>query len=328
MVTIGILGAAGIAPAAIIRPARRRLDTQILAVASRNADSARRYADQHGIPRAYGAYGDLLADPDIQLVYVALPPSEHAEWSIAALEAGKDVLCEKPFAMDAAEASAMTAAAERTGRRLIEAFHDRYHPLSAETVRIVESGVLGDLVSIHADFSVSNPFDPVSLRHDPEIGGGALMDLGCYPVHWVRTVLKGEPTVVGAIATTNPLGADMSMEAELEFAGISARVTASMASPSLTNSLDLVGTRGTAHIDNLVFPSSGHSIRIVIDGLPRMSTVQGLETYDHQLEAVVAGLASGVRLPTEGEDPIANMRIIDAIYFAAGVGRPERRWRS
>ncbi|WBM79998.1 Gfo/Idh/MocA family oxidoreductase [Cryobacterium breve] len=135
MLRIGILGAAGIAPAAIIRPARRRTDVVIAAVASRRASAAAAYALEHGIERSYGDYRALLADPDIDLVYVALPPSEHAEWSIAALEAGKDVLCEKPFAMNATEAGRMRRVAAETGQRLIEAFHDRYHPLSLETRR-------------------------------------------------------------------------------------------------------------------------------------------------------------------------------------------------
>lgn len=322
MLNIGILGAAGIAPAAIIRPAERRDDATILAVASRTAASAARYAAAHGIPRHYGDYADLLADPDIQLVYVALPPSEHARWSIAALEAGKDVLCEKPLAMNAVQAEVMVAAADRTGRRLIEAFHDRYHPLSAEVTRIVESGVIGRLVSLDADFSVANPFDPASLRHDPALGGGALMDLGCYPVHWARTVMGSEPTVIGAVATFNPMGADLSIDAALRFGDVRARITARMdSSQPLNNSLDLVGTRGRARIDNLVFPASGHSIRVEVDGLARLSTVQGQETYDHQLAAIVAAMGSGVRLPTEGNDPVDNMRVIDAIYAAAGVSR-------
>ncbi|MEF2977349.1 Gfo/Idh/MocA family protein [Subtercola sp. YIM 133946] len=320
---IGILGAAGIAPAAIIRPARRRHDVEVVAVSSRRASAAADYAGAHGIERSYGGYAEMLADPDIDLVYNALPPSEHMQWSIAALEAGKHVLCEKPFAMNAAQAEAMNRSAADTGLRLIEAFHDRYHPLSLEVDRIVDSGVLGDIVDVHADFSGSNPFDPRSIRHDPAVGGGSLMDLGCYPVHWVRALLRDEPTVVEAQATLNPLGADLTMDAALTFpSGARARVTSSMVDGvTLNATLDVTGRRGTVHVDNLVFPSSGHSITVAVDGVDYVTTVAGRTTYDHQLDAVVAGLASGETLPTEGADTVSNMALIDAIYTAAGFDR-------
>ncbi|MBG6058116.1 putative dehydrogenase [Cryobacterium sp. MP_M5] len=330
MLRIGILGAAGIAPAAIIRPARRRTDAVIAAVASRRATAAAAFALEHGIDRSYGDYQALLADPSIDLVYVALPPSEHAEWSIAAMEAGKDVLCEKPFALNSAQALRMRAAAAATGRRLIEAFHDRYHPLSLELDLIKASGRLGEIVSLQADFSGSNPFDPLSIRHDPALGGGSLMDLGCYPVHWVRALIGEEPTVTDAFATLNPLGADLSMDARLLFpSGVTARVTSSMIEGTpLNTSLDIIGTRGTVHVDNLVFPSTGHSIREEIDGITRSLTVRGAETYDHQLDAIIRGLAGGEPLPTEGDDPVGNMTVIDAIYAAAGLDRSNTQHRS
>jgi predicted dehydrogenase len=323
MLRVGILGAAGIAPNAMIIPARRRDDVEIVAVASRSASSASAYAATHSIPRSYGGYAHMLVDPDIDLVYNALPPSEHALWSIAALGAGKHVLCEKPFAMSADEAQAMTDVAAASGFRLIEAFHDRYHPLSAEIDRVVASGRLGEIVSAHGDFTASIPFDPASIRHDPAMGGGSLMDLGCYAVHWLRTALASEPEVLDATATVNTLGADLSMEASLRFpSGATARMTCSMVEGSeLNSSLDLVGTLGTLHVDNMVFPSKGHFVSETRDGITRNWTVAGLESYDHQLAAVVDGLASGERLPTEGADSIAQMAAIDAIYAAAGFDR-------
>ena len=327
MLRIGILGAAGIAPNAIITPARRRDDVEIVAVASRSESSASAYASAHEIPRSYGGYEHLLADPEIDLIYNALPPSEHSRWSIAALESGKNVLCEKPFAMSAAEAVLMTTAATDTGLRLIEAFHDRYHPLSAEIDRIIASGRLGEIVSAHADFTASIPFDPASIRHDPAVGGGSLMDLGCYPLHQLRALMASEPEVLDATATVNSMGADLSMDASLRFAsGVTARMTCSMVEGSeLNSSLDVVGTLGSLHVDNLVFPSKGHTISETRDGITRNSTVAGLETYDHQLAAVVEGLASGERLLTEGADSVAQMQAIDAIYAAAGFDRAALR---
>jgi predicted dehydrogenase len=320
VLNIGILGAAGIAPAAVIRPASRRDDVEILAVSSRSQESADRYAQEHGIERAYGDYPAMLADPDIDLVYNALPPSGHAEWSIAALEAGKDVLCEKPFAMTAKQARRMTDAATSTGRRLIEAFHDRYHPLSLELDAIHDSGRLGDILSIEADFLATNSYDPASLRHDPKLGGGALMDLGCYPLHWVRAFMRSEPTVVSATATRNPSGADMSITAALEFAGgTQATVGASMEHEGLVQAIRITGSHGTLHVEGMVFPSRGHSIREEVDGVTREWTVGGQTSYDHQLDAVVRGLASGEPLPTEGEDSVATMELIDGIYAKVGI---------
>jgi predicted dehydrogenase len=322
MRSIGILGAAGIAVKALIWPVRRRDDVRILAVASRS--NAKEYADRHGIERAYDSYEEMLLDPDLDLVYNALPPSMHAEWTIAALRAGRHVLCEKPFTMTAAEATRVVTAARESGVRVVEAFHDHYHPLSAWIRSTVAAGTLGRIHRAEAVFDGSNPYVPGTLRHEPALGGGALMDLGCYPVHWVRSLFPGMPTVTGAEATRNPAGADLSMEAELAFDdGVTAVVRASMVEGvELRSDLILEGERGRLAVENIVFPSAGHSIRLEIDGIPRQSTVAGQATYDHQLDAVLTALGSGEALPTEGADPIENMAVIDAVYAAAGFGRP------
>lgn len=320
---VGILGAADIAPKALIEPARRRDgDVVVAAVASRRPEAATAYAEEHGIPRAHTGYEQLLADPEIDLVYNALPPSAHAEWSIAALEAGKHVLCEKPFAMNADEARTMTDAAERAGRRLIEAFHHRYHPLWDTVAAYRNSGRIGDIRSVVARFDHPIPFSPTAIRHVPELGGGALMDLGCYALHWARTFVGEEPTNAEARAELNELGADRSITTSLAFpSGIAAEVHASMDRP-VAQILVIEGTAGRVTVDGLVFPARGHSIREEVDGITRYSTVAGQETYDHQLAAVVDALASGRPLPTEGADPVANMAAIDLIYAAAGVRRP------
>ncbi len=168
MHAIGILGAAGIAPRAVIDPARRRSDVVIGAVASRNADKASAYAAANGIPRAFGGYDALLADPSIDIVYNALPPTGHAEWSIRALQAGKHVLCEKPIAVTAAEAHDMVAAAEAADRVLAEAFHDRYHPAFAHLLALKPK--LGGIRSLVAEFRVDIPYDPANIRYDPSAG--------------------------------------------------------------------------------------------------------------------------------------------------------------
>jgi len=321
---IGILGASDIAPSVILRPASLRDDVRVVAVGSRRAEKASDYAAKWGIPRSYGSYQEVIDDPEVQLVYNALPPSEHASWSIAALEAGKDVLCEKPFAMNAEQARDMNAVAVRTGKRLIEAFHDRYHPLSLELDRIKESGRLGDIVSLRAVFDAPIPYEEGALRHTPSLGGGALMDLGCYVVHWVRALVGEEPTFTEASMVLNPLGADRSFTATGRFpSGIDVTLSASMDVESVSSTFEIVGTEGTVHVENMIFPSAGHSITEQVGDLVKHRTVAGMETYDHQLAAVIAALASGESLPTEGEDSIGNMAVIDAIYRAAGVDRTD-----
>lgn len=317
--TVGLLGASGIAPRSIIGPASRRDDVRVRAVAARDADRARRYAEEHGIARGYGAYEGLLADAEIDLVYIALPPSEHAVWAIAALDAGKHVLCEKPIAMSGPQARAVADAALRADRRVAEGFHDRYHPLWARTSEI--AGMLGDIERIEGDFLVSNPYEAGSVRHDPRLGGGALMDLGCYPLHWARSLLAEEPAVASVRWRPNPSGADLAIDAELVFpGGVSGRIRADMDHPFVCE-LRVVGDRGEVTVVNPVFPSQGHSIRWSIDGLARVETVGGGETYDHQLDAIISALAAGTALPTGPEDFIGNMEAIDAIYAAGGVER-------
>lgn len=328
MIRIGILGAAGIAPQALIRPARRRADFEVLAVAARSLSSARAFASEHGIPRAYEGYPQLLADPDIDLVYVALPPSLHAQWSIEALRAGKHVLCEKPFAMDAEQAREAVAIARESGLHLIEAFHDHYHPVIAELRSIIAAGALGRITRMDASFTADNPYSPTSIRHVPELGGGALMDLGCYPAHWIRALAAAEPNVERATHEPNPLGADLTIDADLRIpvgpmAGGSAHLHASMA-PGVVFAapVEITGERGTLRIDNLVLPHLGHTVTSVIDGVARTWTVAGRETYDHELDAVVTALSTGDPAATEQGDIIATMELLDAIYAEAGVARP------
>ena len=211
----------------------------------------------------------------MDLVYNALPPSLHAEWSIAALRAGKDVLCEKPFAMTAAQAGRVLDAAKESGRRVVEAFHDHYHPLGAWIRDTVARGEFGPVLRAEAIFDGPNPFQPNTLRHVLELGGGALMDLGCYPVHWLRA-LFGEPVVRAARAVRNPAGADQSIEAELQFEAVSATLRSSMAADvALRSSLLLETERGQVAVENLVVPSAGHSIRTELDGVRRAATVAG-----------------------------------------------------
>jgi len=323
LLRIGILGAAGIAPRSIIAPARRRSDVLVVAVASLRPNAARAYAAEHGIARAHESYEALINDPGIDLVYNALHPAAHARWSIAALGAGKHVLCEKPIAMNSGEALAMHAAATRNKRRLIEAFHDRYHPLTLHLLSLRDTGKLGALRAARADFAVDIPYEPRSIRHDPKLGGGAMMDLGCYPVHWLRTLFGSEPQVLQAAGERNPLGADLRMRATLQFpSGATAELMVDMAGGPMKAALHVESTRGTLSVLNPVLPHLGHSVSCSMGPVSRQYTVAGATSFDHQLEAVIDGLARHEPLPTEGADSIANMTAIEKIYVAAGFDIP------
>lgn len=326
MIRIGILGAARIAPKSLIPQVKRRDDCTIVAVAARDSAKAAAYSKTHGIPEVVESYEALIARPDIDLIYNALPPNRHADLSIAALEAGRHVLCEKPFAMNAAEARAMKDAAARTGRHLIEGFHYRFHPMFLDILDQVNSGAIGRVCAMKAEFSVAIPFSPDELRHRPDLGGGAMMDLGCYPLHWLRTVAGSEPKLVSARIEEGSPGIDMVTEAELEFpGGIPARLRTSMKPDQKVRAfLAVKGSEGILRAMNPLHPTRGHWISIQRGPETRRYTVDGETTFDYQLAHVLDVVAGRTQPLTGGTDAVANMAMIDAIYEAGGL-RPRGR---
>lgn len=324
MIRIGILGAAKIAPKALLKPVEKRSDCEVVCVAGRDSARARAYADEHGIPDVAPSYEALIARPDIDLIYNALPPHRHADLTIAALNAGKAVLCEKPFAMNAAQARAMTEAAQRSGRPLVEAFHYRFHPMFEEILAQLRSGAIGKLCAIRSEFSVAIKYSPGELRHDPALGGGALMDLGCYALHWARTVAGSEPRVVQASAKLSVHGVDLVTDAKLEFeGGVTGLVRTSMAPGQRFKALlALQGTEGVLVARNPLHPSMGHSITIRRGMSVKRYTVPGEATYAYQLAHMIDVMNGKTAPLTGGADAVANMALIDGIYAAAGVTRP------
>lgn len=321
MIRIGILGAAKIAPKALFPHVKRRDDCTIVAVAARDGARARAYAASHGIPEVVESYETLIARPDIDLIYNALPPSRHADLSIAALDAGKHVLCEKPFAMNAGEARAMAGAARRTGKHLIEAFHYRFHPMFQDILEKVRGGAIGQLCAMKAEFSVRIPYSAEELRHRPDLGGGALMDLGCYPLHWLRTIAGSEPRLVSARMEAGAAGVDLLTEAELEFpGGIPARLRTCMKPAQTYKALiALKGSDGILRAVNPIHPSFGNSLSIQKGREITRYSVDGGATYDYQLAHVMDVIAGRTAPLTGGEDAVANMAMIDAIYEAGGL---------
>jgi predicted dehydrogenase len=317
---IGILGAARIAPQALIAPARATGAAEITAVAARSIDRARAFAAEQGLEVALGDYEALIEDPRVDAIYNALPASRHADLSIAALAAGKHVLCEKPFAMNAREAQAMAHAARAHGRVLMEAFHYRFHPLFERVLDIVASGEIGEVRRIKAIFSTSIDQTDTELRYDPLLGGGALMDLGTYCLHWARTVAGGEPKVTAASHVLAGSGVDISTKATLAFArGVVAEIACDMAG-SVRATLDVEGAEGRMRVINPLAPHLGHMLEVTREGeAARQETVSREPSYDFQLRAFVAAVR-GEETPLTGrDDAVAQMDLIDAVKAAASA---------
>jgi predicted dehydrogenase len=315
---IGLLGASKIARGAVIAPAMENPDFVVGAVAARDSERARAYAAEHGIPIVADDYEALIRRDDIDLIYNALPPAGHRAWTIAALEAGKHVLCEKPFARNAAEARDMVAAAKASGRKLIEAFHYRLHNVMRAAVALAHEGALGRLKSAEAVFNGPIPRTPGELRWSAEQGGGALMDLGCYPVHALRSVFGAEPEVTEATCVFDD-GVDASTKANFAFpGGATARLETSMVAEGFAANLTVSGERGSLEIRNFIAPQIGCRFVTTIDGVEREHGVEGPSTYAAQLVYVAEVLKGRTAQITGGADAIGNMTAIDSIYRAAG----------
>jgi predicted dehydrogenase len=317
---IGTLGAARIAPLALVRPARSVPEVEVVAVAARDEARARRFAGRHGIPRVHRSYAELLADPGLDAVYNPLPNGLHCEWTIRALEAGKHVLCEKPLAANADEAARMVEAAAKAQRVLVEAFHWRYHPLAARMKSVVDSGAIGRVRHVEASFCIPLPF-PGDIRYRFDLAGGATMDAGCYAVSIVRHLAGGEPEVVSATARLASREVDRWMRAELRFPdGSSGRITCALFSASLLRlEARAVGDAGEMRVTNPIAPHFFHRLRVRTRTGRSAERVAGEATYTHQLRAFARAVQQGERVPTDGAHGVANMAVIDAIYRKAGL---------
>lgn len=319
-IRIGILGAAKIAPRVVINTARDNPDFEVVAVAARDSKRAKAYAAEHKIPHVAKDYDALVRLDDVDLVYNALPPAGHAKWTITALEAGKHVLCEKPFAMNAAQVRRMNDAASKARGKLVEAFHYRHHNVMKRAVEIARSGELGTFVRVAADFSVPIPYREGELRWTREQGGGALMDLGCYPTHALRSVMGSEPKILKASCAMEH-DVDVTTKADLEFAGVPATLACSMKSERFGATLKLVGQNGTMEIVNYLAPQMGCRFTVTVGGVERKEPTAGDATYVAQLKELGDVLLRGKPQLISNADSLGNITAIDAIYSAAGVDR-------
>ncbi|MHB1570588.1 MAG: Gfo/Idh/MocA family protein [Solirubrobacteraceae bacterium] len=288
---------------------------EALAVASRDGDRARAYAERHGIPRAHTGYEALLADPDVDVVYISLPNGLHAEWTLRALEAGKHVLCEKPLSRSAAQANSLFDAAQRAGRRLSEAFMYRHHPQTRQLAALVAGGAIGSLRLIRASFSfpLGNPDD---VRLSAALQGGALMDVGCYCVSAAR-LLAGEPVRVTGWQRLGGDGVDTTFVGVLEHEhGVITHFDAGL-ELGPRHELELVGDQASLFVaDPWLCTRPGMELRR--GGEPEQVTVEAVDPYLLEVQDMAAAIRDE-REPMLGrDDAVAQAWALEALYEAAG----------
>jgi predicted dehydrogenase len=318
-IRFGILGAARIAPDALIKAAQNVPDAEVVAVAARDPKRAREFAAANGVPRVLATYDDLVNDPELDVIYNPLPNSLHCEWTIAALRAGKHVLCEKPLASNALEAELMAKAADESGKILGEAFHYRYHPLADRIRALMTDGTLGRLIHVEGRFTV--PIPETNIRFDWSLAGGATMDLGCYPLHMIRYFSGMTPRVIRAAAETGPKNIDIAMDVDLVLAaGVSAKMICAMKKDStIMASFSARGERGELRVINPIAPQRGHQLTLKTAAGEKAETVPGDTTFTYQLRAFIKAVRGEAKFPTDGVEGIINMRLIDDVYRASGL---------
>jgi predicted dehydrogenase len=304
----------------LVKPARSVPDAEVVAIAARDPARARRFAARHGIPVVHESYEALLADPAVEAVYNPTPNGLHGHWTLAAIAAGKHVLCEKPFAANAEEAAVVAAAADASGLVVMEAFHYRYHPLAELMRTLVAEERIGRVQHIETR-AVVPYFKPRDIRFDLALAGGSLMDIGCYAVHQTRLVAGAEPRVVKARAKTKSPGVDRWVEAQLRWGdGRSGRIVAALYSfgrPIID--VRVKGDLGMLKVFNPTAPQYYNRVTLKNHEGTKRERVEGASTYWYQLRAFVAAVREGGPVLTPPADAVRNQRVIDAIYDAAGL---------
>lgn len=301
-----------------IRASRR---SELRAVASRDQAAASRYAAEWNIPTAYGSYDDLLADPAIDAVYIPLPNGLHKEWAIRAMQAGKHVLCEKPLALTVADVDEMAAAAHKAGVVLLEAFMYRANPQTQAVQELIGSGVLGELHLLRGSFSfvLDRPDD---VRWKPDLGGGALWDVGCYPVSYSRMLTGLLPEQVFGAQASDAHGVDHTFAGGLRFAGgLLAQVDCSFSLPVRT-SFEIHGTRGSLYIPTPFNPTGRTHITLRRDARDQRYSFRTRELYQGEVEDMVDAIQNGARPHLSLSETRDNIATLCALYESARSSTP------
>ncbi len=320
----GVLSTARIGVHKVIPGFRRSLRNEVVAIASRDTATARATADTLGIPRAHGSYEALLADPDVDAIYIPLPNHLHVEWSSAALRAGMHVLCEKPMALTVADAERLAADAEASGRLLVEAFMYRHHPAWLRARELVATGRIGRLVAVDSWFSYYLP-DPSDIRNVLEWGGGGLWDIGCYSVNLSRMLFGEEPTAVTAALVRDPVsGVDVVATGTLAFpSGVASFTAATQAEPD--QRVHIYGTEGRIAIEIPFNIPPELPTRVLLTtgrGAPEAYQTEVIEVpaadpYACQADAFAAAVLDGAPSPLPLSDAIGNVRVLTDLLAAA-----------
>lgn len=320
-VRFGILGAARIAPRALIHPARTAPGVSVAVVAARSAANASAYAAEHGIPRAIDDYQALVEDPGIDAVYIALPNADHARWTLAALGAGKHVLVEKPAAVDESQARRMFQRAREASRVCMEAMHYRHHPFVQHALELVRQGALGEILHVDAVFTA--PLRrPDDIRYQAALAGGALRDLGCYALHWVRQLADQRPIVQDARPDWMAPGVDRSMSIDLACGGWNARVRCAFERRPVMRQWSVVrGSAGDLRLDNLFIPGWFGSMQLSTAAGVRVWRAHRRSSYAWQLDAFVDSVRAGTCDAPDWNDTIENIALMDSALAQAGTER-------
>lgn len=325
MIGIGILGAGGIAERAMVEPARGVDGVEVVAIGARDPERARTFAERLDVP-AWGDYDAVLSDPRIDLIYLALPPIVHAEWAARALAAGKHVLCEKPLSANGTTAAAIADAADAAGLRAFVGFHFRLHGFIRDLLETIASGILGEVRLVEIDFSIPHfVVQPGNIRLDGDLAGGAVMDVGCYAVDLLRAAF-GEPQVVSAVA--QPYDADpridLQTDAELRLpGGIPALLRASfLGDDTGAMWVRVDGSEASLLATSVIVPQWGATLTVTAtEGtVLRQSSADPAEnSYARQLEHLAVVLGDGSESLLDARRGVGTMRVVDAIYRAAGL---------
>ena len=317
----GVLSTANIGRAAVIPAIQHSENGEVIAVASRDEQKGRDFAARTGIGRSYGSYEALLAARDIDAVYISLPNSLHREWSIKAAEAGKHILCEKPLALNSAECDEMAEAARRHSVVLMEAFMYRFHPQTEKVIALLREGALGEVRLIHSAFTfrVSNP---ANIRLQPELGGGSLMDVGCYCINLSRTLAGTEPVEVQATANWTASGVDGQMVGWLRFTGGLIAAFDCALTLERREYYEVGGTEGSLLVPASFLPGTGDTtIRLRQKGKSEgFLNIGGADEYRLMVEHFAGCVLEGKPLRYGPSEAAANMRVIEALYRSARNG--------
>ncbi|WP_053850844.1 Gfo/Idh/MocA family protein [Streptomyces sp. NRRL B-24085] len=319
---IGVLGAARISASSLIGPARAT-GHRVVAVAARDRARAEAYAAEHGVERVAGSYAELIADPEVEVVYNPLANGLHGPWNLAALAAGKHVLSEKPSASNAEEAAEVREAAAKAGTVFMEAFHYLFHPVTRRLHEVLASGEIGELRHVEAMVAIPAPADS-DPRWSLPLAGGAVMDLGCYSLHALRVLAPwagGAPRLVSARGgeRAGAPGVDEWLDADLAFpGGATGSARCHMAYDRLEMSCRVVGSRGEVLAPNFVLPHTDDRIVVRTADGERTERLGTRSSYTYQLEAFADRVRGGAPLPLDADDAVSTMTLIDEAYRAAG----------